>query len=478
MRYNPAVTLLDVTLGSGRFWCPETPQYVVGVSATVLVVAGAPGTYLWSVPSGELLAVWSGRPLARDTDAVAREADALCADVGGVRRWYDLRTGALRAEAPAPPAARIALDDARTTVTVTAPDGRVSRHPVPWSAVAAVARDGARFAVATPGEARVYDARDGGLVFSRRGAGYPTLSADGATAAFSLLGPPRMQVYDVDRGLRWTPDEPPSLDQVVLTAGPYALVDAAVWDLRAPGASTALAGARSVLWSDAARCVAHGPAGVARYDLASGARERFVPFDGSLESACVDANGRTVVATFHRSRGLLHLGLPGVWRFDLESERVTELVATDGGAPGPALALHPTGGEVALTHDGVVRFVDRAGAPARAPLAVDGAVRCAWSPAGALLAVWSEAPDAVTVFDGATVVARFDASARGCCGWDGEALVWGDGRARERCDPRDGRVLARWSAPEPARRLWVGGGRYAVSVNDGTLRVRDLVWGR
>ena len=49
------------------------------------------------MPSGELLAVWSGRPLARDTDAVAREADTLCADAGGVRRWYDLRTGALRA---------------------------------------------------------------------------------------------------------------------------------------------------------------------------------------------------------------------------------------------------------------------------------------------------------------------------------------------------------------------------------------------
>ncbi len=471
---------MDVTIGSTRFWCRETPQYAVGVSARVAVIAGFSSTWIWSVPDGALLAVWGARPLGRDVAAVDLDGEALVVDAALHRRRYDLRSGALRSEGPRVPLARIALDASRTAVTVTLPDGDVKRHSIPWSTSATVARDGARFAVSDARSTRVYDTRDGALVFTCPCPSGPTLSADGATLMTTLLGPPRAQVYDVDARRRLGPDDPPHMADVALGDG-VAVIDGASWSLDDARRIATLEGARDPLRIVGEALIARGARSLGRWNLRSGERSRTIDLGGDAECASVDASGRFAALTRCVTQGLLYVPLPGVSLVDVETGETASIDAC-GDDPMRAVAIAPDASVIAITGDDSVREVDREGRPIRAAMELPGASGVAYSGDGATLAVWCARGDAghhgVTLIEAGTAYVTLRCEPGEVIGWWGDDLLRRSNGRYERVDRRTLETVGAWRPEASTRDAWLGDRLVAESPGDGTLRVRDLVWER
>lgn len=469
---------MDVTLGSTRFWCRETPQWAVGVSARVAVIAGFPSTWIWSVPDGALLAVWGDRPLGRDVTAVELDGETLVVDTAAHRRRYDLHSGALRSEEPPVSHATIALDASRTAVTVTLPDGDVKTHAIPWSTAVTVARDGARFATRDARATRVYDTRDGALVVTCPRASGPALSADGATLMTSLFGPPRTQVYDVEARRRLGPDEPPHVGDVMLGDG-VAVIDDASWSLDDARKIATLDGALGPLRIVGDALVARGDRALGRWNLRTGERTRTVELDGDPECASVDASGRFVVLTRCVTQGLLYVPLPGVTLVDVETAE-TRALGDGSDDVMRSVAIAPDASVIAIAGDDTVREVDREGRPIRAAMTLTGASAVTYSGDGATLAV--RCGDADSMRQGVTLVEAGVAYVTLLCardeviGWWRDDLLRLTGGRYERVDRRTLEVVGAWSPEASTRESWLGDRLVAESSGDGTLRVRDLVW--
>ncbi len=469
---------MDVTIGSTRFWCRETPQYAVGVSARVAVIAGFPSTWIWSVPDGALLAVWGARPLGRDVIALDLDGETLVVDTATHRRRYDLQNGALRSEEAPVSHARIALDASRAEVTVTLPDGEVKRHAIPWSASVTVARDGARFATSDARATRVYDTRDGALVFTCPRASGPTLSADGATLMTSLFGPPRAQLYDVDARRRVGPDEPPHVGEVMLGDG-VAVIDDAAWSLDDAREFAPLEGVGGPLRIVGDTLVARGDRSLGRWNLRTGERTRSIELGGDAECASVDGSGRFVVLTRYITQGLLYVPLPGVTLVDVETAETRSLgdVADD---VTRSVAIAPDASVIAIAGDDTVRELDREGRPIRAALALTGASAVMYSGDSATLAVRcghaDSARQGVTLVEAGVAYVTLLCARDEVIGWWRDDLLRLTGERYERVDRRTLEVVGAWSPEASSREVWLGDRLVAESSGDGTLRVRDLVW--
>ncbi len=351
---------MNLTIGSPRLWCRETPQYSVGVSASLAVIAGYPSTWIWSLPDGELVARWTSRPLERDVVSIERDNDALVVDTARERRRFDLSTGALLATSDPVPSATITLDANRTIATVTQRDGSARSFAVPWSYSATVARDGARFAVSSPSETRVYDARDGGIVFECARSSVPRLSFDGARLLLSMLGPPRTRVYDVDTATLLGPDEPTHFGDVML-GDDVAVIDDGAWSLDDGRRIASFDGAHSPLWIGRGALIAKAPRSLARWNLRTGERTRSIALEGDVESASVDASGRFAALTQGVARGLLYMPIAGVFLADLERSTLARI---DGLADDVSrdAAISADGRSTAIVGSDSVREVDREGA--------------------------------------------------------------------------------------------------------------------
>jgi hypothetical protein len=73
-----------ILVGSDRFWCPETPQFVVAVSPESVIVAGHSHLFEWKVPSGELLRTWP-----RDPQSTSPRSHSMMSEDGKLRASCD-----------------------------------------------------------------------------------------------------------------------------------------------------------------------------------------------------------------------------------------------------------------------------------------------------------------------------------------------------------------------------------------------------
>lgn len=467
---------MNLTIGSPRLWCRETPQYSVGVSASLAVIAGYPSTWIWSLPDGELVARWASRPLDRDVVSIERDGDALVADTARERRRFDLAMGDLLSTCDPVPSATITLDANRTTATVTQRDGSARSFAVPWSYSATVARDGARFAVSSPSVTRVYDALEGGVVFECARSSVPRLSSDGTRLLLTMLGPPRTRVYDVDTATLLGPDEPTHFGDVML-GDDVVIIDDGAWSLDDGRRIASFDGAYCPLWIDRDTLISKAHRSLARWNLRTGERTRSIELEGDVESASVDASGRFAALTQGIARGLLYIPIAGVFLADFERSTLARIdgladdVSRDVAISADACCIAIAGGDL-------VREVDREGVALRDPFEREGASRVAYSPDGSTLAVWwsDNEGSSVTLYEEGRE--RATLSCRSCevLGWWGDDLLRSSARRYERLDARTLEVVANWTPDEATYDTWFGDRDVAESAGDGTLRIRTLRW--
>jgi hypothetical protein len=494
--------LREIVIGSPAFWCPETPNYVVGVCDELVIVAGHSRTFVWAIPDGTLIAVWPRWDL-RGAVAIDREGDVVVIDERHRRLRVEAATGAtVGEEATAPPAARMRIDNARTAMTLTMPDGAERQLVVPWTREGCVARDGGRYALdGSGGPVRVYDAEtDEGVYVAARG-GTPTLSADGRYLVVSLLGPPRTWIEDIERGVVVTPAEPPSVYSVTLGHAEMVIVDDGVWSV-APVARVATIrglGTTRVIRGEHAIGITRNE--LARWRLRNGEKVASIALPArGASSMSVDAAGRFAALTLDDSHGLLLLRPDGVWLADLDAGTLVRI--TDDTSPAN-VAINPAGDRIAIVDEWGerIRVVDQSGATLMTP-PVPAPVRWAqFSPDGERLLVvgyarteeqrlaGGDGDETAYLVDSAGTVTTVGAGT--WRGWLGEHLVRRAGDILEQIDPATGQVLAT-AAVEPAptgpsrdghvglsetrARVWLDERRIALSSNDGCLRLRDLVW--
>ena len=442
----------EVEIGSSAFWCPETPNYIVGVSAELVILAGHSRTFVWAMPAGEPLAVWSRRDLHRAV-AIARDGDDVLVDLPERRLRLALATGETRAEE------------------------------------AAVAVAPARYAVDHPDGVRVHDAATKALVYTAPRHGSAALSTDGRYLVVSMLGPQRTWIVDVDRGVMVTPPQPAGIYTVTLGHPELVVVDDGVWSVAEASGPRRIAtvdagGAYRAIRGD--RIVGRVLRGLGRWRLRDGVRDGHVDLPArSAYSVSVDQAGRFAVLTLDDSHGLLADFPDGVWIADLDAGSLVRIAD----ANGPAVAsIAPAADAVAIVdwRGESVRIVDRAGVELRCP-AVPATLR--WSqfaPDGERLLVVGHVSTEDDRLDGAPGVemaylvdrsgAVATVGAGTWRGWHGDTLVRRVGDILEQIDPASGRVLATADVESAPTRVWIDDHRTAMASNDGCLRLRDLVW--
>lgn len=462
-------------IGSPSFWCPETPNYVVGVCAELVIVAGHSRTFVWAMPGGELIAVWARRDL-HGTLAITRDRDDVLLDQRHRRLRVEAATGATRAEEPAVPAARLVIDDRRKGMTLTSPDGVERHRTVAWTRVGSIARDGSRYALDENGSVRVYDAATDALVHTSPRGGTPTLSADGRYLVVSLLGPPRTWIEDIDGGVAITPPEPPGVYSVTLGHRALVVVDDGVWSLDPVQriATVGATGSHRVIRGEQVIGLARNELG--RWRLDDGAKTASIPLPArGANSLGVDAAGRYAVLTLDDSHGLLLLLPDGVWLADLDAGTLARIIDDAGLA---SVAMAPAGDRIAIVDEqrDTVRVVDRGGATLSTP-AVPAPVRWAqFSPDGERLLVVGSVDDVETAYLVDLAGAVTTVGAGTWRGWLGATLVRRASGTLEQVDPATGAVLATMTVEPSPTRLWLDEHRTALASNDGCLRLRDLVW--
>ncbi len=491
----------EISIGSSAFWCPETPNYIVGVSAELCIVAGHSRTFVWAMPGGEPIAVWTRRDLRRSV-AIARDGDHVLVDTPDHRLRLALATGDTVAEEPPVPAAQVAIDNLRTTMTLTLPGVAPVARTVPWTRTGCVARDGGRYALdGTGGKAgafrvRVHDTATHALVHEAARSGTPALSADGRYLVVSLLGPPRIQVVDVDRGAAITPALPPGIHTVTLGHPSLVVVDDGVWSLEPTAGggaperiATVGAWGQREIRGDHIVGAASGLVG--RWRLRDGERDAAVELGArGVYTASTDGAGRFVALTLDDSHGLLAVFPDGVWLADLGAGAgdPTSLVRVSDG-PGPAVvALAPAADAIAVISWGEhLRVVDRGGVELLRPVLPVEPTWSRFSPDGRRLLVVGDVrteDDRLEGRDGvetAWIVERDGAvrtlGAGTWRGWLGGELVRRAGARLERVDAETGAVRAVAAVVEDnPTRVWFDERRVALAANDGRLRIRDLVW--
>jgi hypothetical protein len=485
--------LREIVIGSPAFWCPETPNFVVGVCAELVIVAGHTHTFVWSMQGGAPLGVWSRRDLHRAT-SIMKKGDEVLVDLPDRRLTLVTATGATVAEEPLERGWSLRIDNARTAMTLRSPAGVESVRAVAWTRDGCIAREGARYALDhSTGPVKVYDAATHEVVHTAVRGGTPTLSADGRYLVVSMLGPPRTWIEDVDRGVAMTPALPPAVYTVTLGHPSVCVVDDGVWTLPGAGEGAPARVATIEAWG-ATRAirgesiVGVGGGAVGRWRLADGAREALVAIPArKAYSLSADAAGRTVALTLDDSHGLLALFPDGVWLADLDAGTLVRITDDTGPA---TVCIAPAGDVVAIVDEtgDSVRLVDRAGEPLLTP-ELPAPVRWAqFSPDGAHVLVvgyavteeqrlaGEDGVETAYLVDRAGAVATVGPGT--WRGWLGEHLVRRAGDTLERVDPATGAVMATTAVEAAPTRVWFDERRIALASNDGCLRLRDLVWRR
>lgn len=483
-------------IGSPAFWCPETPNYVVGVCDELVVVAGHSHVFVWSMRDGALLGTWSRRDL-RGARAIMKKDDDVLVDLPDRRVRAVTATGATVADEEAVRGWSLRIDNARTGMTLRSPAGAETTRSVAWTRDGCIARDGARYALdGSSGGVKVYDAVTHALVHTSARSGTPTLSADGRFLVVSMLGPPRTWIEDVDRGVAITPALPPGIHTVTLGHPSRCVVDDGVWSLPADGEGAPARVASVEAWGSYRAIRGEAIVGIGLGAGANGSVGRWRLADGACAarvevparkaySLSVDDAGRRVALTLDDSHGLLALFPDGVWLADLDAGSLVRITDDTGPA---VVSIAPAGDAIAIVDEmgETVRVVDGEGAPLLTP-EVPAPVRWAqFSPDGQQLLVVGVAitdEQRLASEDGAETAYLVDRAGRVTTvgpgtwrGWHGASLVRRAGELLERVDPASGEVTAT-AAVEPApTRVWIDEHRIAMASNDGCLRLRELVW--
>lgn len=466
---------MTLVIGSDRFWCPETVNFVAGVCAELVVAAGHARMFVWRMPGGEPIATWPRHRELAGAQAVALVGDDVVFDVGDRRVAVALATGALRTIGQAPPAARASRDD--RVITIVAPDG-TSRTVVREGLFRqpAVTPDGRRLAIRYFDRVEVIDVSGEVPVWSARRVADPVLSADGRWLALADLGRQRIEVVDLDEGRVITPAEPTLPPPQVATTSELVIArlagGAGVWTLDGGAWLRSLpVGTLAVRQDDVLGMTTDG---VGRWDPRTGERRAFVALPGRLQCGGFDGAGRRFAAALHQSGGLMAWGLPGVWVVDLEAGTAEVIDLEE--SLFRSVAISPDGERVVTCDDELRIHAVAPGFPVVARSRGANQATLLFSPDGARLLVipWDAEDGEPRIVDVATGAARPAAIRKHLVQWTDAGWLIVDEEQVLVVDPERLAVRASWTFDARVSAAGLHGDRLAVATHRGFIYVRRV----